>query len=40
MSDDWGVVLLICFLTLFNLLTVWMNVKLLTENTKHRLLEK
>ncbi len=27
-------------LLLMNLLTVWMNVKLLTENTKHRLLEK
>lgn len=28
------------FLTLMNLCMVWMNIKLLTENVKHRLLEK
>lgn len=31
----------ICLFTvLVNLLMVWMNIKLMTENAKHRLLEK
>lgn len=39
MAEDWSLALN-AFTVLVNLLMVWMNIKLLTENVKHRLLEK